>query len=165
MRNHLFKRATVTAVGATILISVGAACGGDTGGRLVTAAPADEEPVECLGAGCPGTFGPTLEPASPASASGITPECYQPVLDPVARQYIEAGIVELPGALMGPARPTCGPDGRAVGEPGEATLAPPAGPAVVEPEGPTLVERDGPTLTEPVAPTVVAPRDPIGPPL
>jgi hypothetical protein len=151
MRSHLLKRATVTAVGATMLISVGAACGGDTGGRLVTAGPAEEQPAECLQAPCLGTLGATLGPASPASATGITPECYQAVLDPVDRQYIEAGIVELPGAVMGPARPTCGPDGPAVREPGEPTLA--------EPDRPILAEPDGPTVVPPAGPSVVLPGE------
>ena len=111
--------------------------------------------------GLPGNVRPNVGPASPASAAGITPECYQPVLDPVARQYIEAGIVELPGCGDGTgptdlrARRPCGRGARR-SDPRRA-----GGPAVAEPEGPTVVER----RTDPTEPeqTVVAPADPIGP--
>jgi hypothetical protein len=84
-----------------------------------------------------------MGPVSPTPATPVTPACYPPVLDPVARQYIEAGIVELPGAVMGPARPTCGPDDPAVGEPAETTVAEPDRPTVVPPAGPTGVEPVG----------------------
>ena len=35
------------------------------------------------------------------------PDCYPPVIDPVSRLYVELEIVEIPGAVFGPPRPTC----------------------------------------------------------
>jgi len=41
------------------------------------------------------------------AAAVDAPECYAPVIDPVSRLYTELGIVEIPGAVLGPPRPTC----------------------------------------------------------
>jgi hypothetical protein len=45
--------------------------------------------------------------AGEAPGDGASPLCYPPVVDPMSRQYIELNIVEIPGAIIGPPRPTC----------------------------------------------------------
>src|SRR5688572_23807197 len=45
--------------------------------------------------------------AGEAPGEGASPLCYPPVEDPTSRQYIELRFVEIPGATLGPPRPTC----------------------------------------------------------